>query len=305
MVEKERTIMRANKITVVANGDNYRATFKKTHKLIADIHSELTEWKAPDNANKTLQRESFRQWAIEHAGDYNIEYKPEDMRAEGQVRVAQYTNDDVLKSDVVALMVDDMKNLTANCKYAGWKGMEVDDITPKTHTGKGTDLTRLGIHDGKYKSGNWAWADISCMATVQYDKNEVYVPFMVELVSGQLRKPKITKTHWAELIANEIIGAGLATMDELNPPKDKNKAQEVEVIEEPVEEPVVELESETQGEEDAVKILTEEEIRKIRKKDVLVEYAHSIGIAVTDIKMKDLKEKVIRHMQSRNLAKAE
>lgn len=282
---------RANKIVVKANENGYVATFKRTHKLIADIHSNLTDWVTPDNANKTIQRESFRQWVIDHANEFDIEYKPEDMRTDGNIRVAQYTTDEVLSKDVVAFMVDNIKELVQGCKYkTEWAGMTVDEITPKTHTGRGTQLDRLGIKDGKYsKSHNWAWADITCTATVRYKNSEVYLPFMVELVSGQLRKPKITKTTWAEMTAYEIIAAGLATEEELNPPeKEKSKT--------------VGTESKAQDTAE-ISVLTPEEIRKIRKKDELVEYAHSIGIAVTDLKMKDLKEKVIRHAE--NLAKAE
>lgn len=302
-------MIRANKITVVANGDNYIATFYRTHKVLASTHSEHTDWVSPDSANKTFQRESFRQWMIDHAESFDINYQPENMQAEGQVRIAQYTSTEVLEQDVIAMMLPYFREGVESAKIDGveWVGLTIDDVKAKTHTGTGTDLTKLGIEDGKYKkSGNWAWADIHTAITMKYKEQEAYAEIVVELVSGQLRKPKITKTRWREIVGHALIDAGLATTEDLYPPKEekskKSNAGESGVVPEPE---VVSEEQDTESASMENRLLTEDEIRKIRKKDELVEYAHSIGIAVTDIKMKDLKEKVIRHIKSMDLAKAE
>ena len=66
--------MRANRVAIKANGENFIATFYRTHTIVADIHSENTEWKAPADGNKALIREDFRKWITENAGVFNIEY---------------------------------------------------------------------------------------------------------------------------------------------------------------------------------------------------------------------------------------
>ena len=91
--------MRANRVAIKANGENFIATFYRTHTIVADIHSENTEWKAPADGNKALIREDFRKWITENAGVFNIEYDPTDRRADGNVRKANYTTDDELVND--------------------------------------------------------------------------------------------------------------------------------------------------------------------------------------------------------------
>ena len=181
--------MRANRVAIKANGENFIATFYRTHTIVADIHSENTEWKAPADGNKALIREDFRKWITENAGVFNIEYDPTDRRADGNVRKANYTTDDELINDAMAMLLPQMQDLAGKVteKYPNieWGGVSHDEIVPSQTTGSGRDLSTMGITDGKYnKSGNWAWAVLKFTVTMKYSGNEVYIPTEMQLVSG-------------------------------------------------------------------------------------------------------------------------
>lgn len=217
-------MVRANKVTVkVRANKGFVADFYRTHKHIGTVQSAETEWKAEDDMSKIGQRESFRAYVISHANDYGIEWNPADMRTEENKRKPVYKTDEDLIDDVIISMAQGFMELVEKCKYGTkWGGMEVDEIVPMQKTARGVDLSQLGIEDGKYKNtGNWAWADIKCAITIKYKKSEVYIPVVAQLVSGQLKKPKITITSLTEMIHDELISANLATELELNPPKEK------------------------------------------------------------------------------------
>lgn len=218
-------LTRANKVTVSITDEGYVANFYKTHRHIASINSSDTDWEADKDTTKIGQRESFRAYVIANADKYGISWNPADMRRPDTVRKPVYTNDVELADDVVMIASDYLKELVGKCKYGvEWGGIEVDDIIPMTKTPRGIDLSKLGVTDGKYNnSGNWAWANIQCAITVKYNKSEIYIPITTQLVSGQLRKPKMSITTLTNIIHDEIINAKLATEDVLNPPK-KNKS---------------------------------------------------------------------------------
>lgn len=220
----ETTLMRANRVAVKADGENFVADFYRTHKAIGSIHSELTDWNPPQDAtNKSAARESFRQWAIANAADFNIDWKPQDMRAEGNIRRPRYTTDQELIDDATSMVMPEMKALVDKCKYGiEWGGVQHEDIVPLTHTGTGRDLTTMGIINGKYeKSGNWAWAEVVFMTVFKYKKEECYIKTVMQLVSGQLKKTGIGITEFNNRVKAEIIDAGLATAEELDPPKEQ------------------------------------------------------------------------------------
>ena len=238
--------MRANRVAIKANDENFIATFYRTHTIVADIHSENTEWKAPADGNKALIREDFRKWITENAGVFNIEYDPTDRRADGNVRKANYTTDDELVNDAMAMLLPQMQDLAGKVteKYPNieWGGVAHDDIIPSQTTGSGRDLSTMGITDGKYnKSGNWAWAVLKFTVTMKYSGNEVYIPTEMQLVSGQLKKADMGIQKFTDAVKAEIIAAGLATAEEIDPPKEKKSKPVNPKKEEPAkEEPVTE-----------------------------------------------------------------
>lgn len=220
----ETTLIRANRVAVKANGEHFIASFYRTHKTIADIHSELTDWIAPEDAtNKTAARESFRQWAIANCAEWGIDWKPQDMRSSGNIRKAKYDSDQALIDDAMSMLIPEMKALVEKCKYdIEWAGVSHEDIEPMTHTGTGRELSTMGIIDGKYeKSGNWAWATLKFMTTFKFKGEECYIITPMQLVSGQLKKTGIGITEFNNKVKAEIIDAELATEEELDPPKEK------------------------------------------------------------------------------------
>lgn len=206
---------RANRITVQAQDNSLMATFYRTHVKMVTVASTDTHWMPKADTNKVAQREDFRQYVIDHAGDYGVEWNPTDMRAEGNMRIAKYTDTDTLIADAIALIGGDITELVKGTGF-GIDGiiLSPDDatVTPKTYTAKGTDLSTMGIEDGRYlKSGNWAWADIEVSVTLTKDDKTIYYLTNVELVSGQLKKPHITKTAIAEDIKASLAEVGIIT----------------------------------------------------------------------------------------------
>lgn len=222
------TNIRANKITVKAVDTGYQADFYRTHKHIATILSADTEWQAPEGANKSAQREDFRQYVIDHASDWQVEYDPEDRRDARNTRIPTYSSDDILGMDASRMLENDLQDLIPSIPYGvQLSKVEMESAAPKTTTGKGTNLSLLGITDGKYLNGNWAWADLDMVAslTVAVDDNTYPMDllFHMELVSGQLKKTKITKTNLTERIKEELLAVGAIKPEE---PKEKKAKAE-------------------------------------------------------------------------------
>lgn len=281
-------LTRANKIIVAAKQNEYRATFKRTHKVIVNVLSGSTEWNPPTGLTKTGEREDFRKWVIEHAEEYGVKYQPENLQPDSQVRMAHYENDEQLIKDVIAANANDYNLMVQENSFDGkltWGGMTVDDIVPKTQTGKGVKLESLGIKDGKYKNGNWAWADINCALTMKYDGNEFYLPLVIELVSGQLRKTKFNKTKFIEAVVNEIVEAGIATKEQLIPPKESKDSKGKE-----------KADSKDDKEEDPFKGISKADLIKIAvAKGVIVESSSNKKFKVAELRDMLSKEDVIRY----------
>lgn len=208
----EMKLQRANRVTVNAGEDGYKADFYRTHKKLVTIGSVETGWEADDTMNKSAQREDFRQYVISHAEVFGIEWKPQDMRTDANKRYAKYETDDMLIEDAINMLRADIESLVAKTPYeVSLQGIEVDEITPVTHSAKGTDLAKLGVIDGKYeKSGNWAWAELAINVTMMANE-EIYYDTKCQLVSGQLKKPHITQTAFNDSVKASLIEIGQIT----------------------------------------------------------------------------------------------
>lgn len=204
-------LTRANRIAVQSTDTGYKADFYRTHKHLATLWSEETTWQADEAMNKTAQREDFRKYAIEHADAVGILWNPADLRTAENKRIPKYKGDADLKTDAIDLLWDNLWNLTKDCGLGVEFGiLSADTITPMTHSAKGADLSKLGITDGKYNStGNWAWAEIEMTLTLTKDGQEIYYTTIAQLVSGQLKKPHITKTSFTESVRESLKEAGL------------------------------------------------------------------------------------------------
>lgn len=235
--KEEFKLERANRIAVQTIDNGYRADFYRTHKKIATLMSNETGWEADQDMNKSAQREDFRKFAIEHAVEIGIDWKPQDLRAEENKRIPKYENDDMLISDAIKLIWDNMWQLVQGCNFGVEMSLlTVDTITPISKSSKGADLTKLGIIDGKYeKSGNWAWADIDMTLVLTKDNEEIYYTTTCQLVSGQLKKPHITQTGFNDDIKLSLIEAGLYK-EEVKADKKSAKTKSAENTEEVKEE---------------------------------------------------------------------
>ena len=216
------TLVRANRVAVSVAEQGFVAEFWRTHKKIGTFGSWQTGWKPEDGLNKSAQREAFRAFITAHAADIGIEWSPEDQRAEENKRLPKYGSDEDLIKDVLSLVAGDISNFVDNAPFeVTISDITVDGITPMTTTAKGSDLSKMGIEDGKYlKNNNWAWATIGICTTLKMGNDEIYVSTEATLVSGQLKKPgKVgdggwTQTAWTTAIRKELEIAGLIKKEE-------------------------------------------------------------------------------------------
>lgn len=204
---------RANKVTINSTDNGYRADFYRTHKKLATLFSEETEWTADESMNKSAQREDFRKYAIEHAEAVGVYWDPADKRVDTNKRIPKYENDELLREDAHNLLWCTLFDLNESTGFGLEFGtLTADTITPMLKSPKGADLSKLGIIDGKYeRSGNWAWAEIEMTLTLTKDGQEIYYTTTAQLVSGQLKKPHITKTSFTESVRESLKEAGLWT----------------------------------------------------------------------------------------------
>ena len=225
---------RANRIAVQTIDTGYKADFYRTHKHLATLLSCETGWEADEQANKSAQREGCRKFAIEHSADIGIDWDPTDKRSDNNKRIPKYENDGVLIEDAIKLLWDDMWELVQASNLGVDMGLlSVDSISPVSRSAKGTDLSKLGIIDGKYeKSGNWAWADVEMVLTLTKDGQEIYYTTTCQLVSGQLKKPHITKTAFIEDVKKSLEEAGLLPSEEESKQETTEDSKQEEVQQE-------------------------------------------------------------------------
>lgn len=205
--------LRANKLSVRPTEDGFIADFYRTHTKIATVNSSNTEWSPIPDSNKSAQREEFRSWIGNRACAFGVTYDPTDRRSDDNKRMATYSTYEDLSLDTVSMILNDItafiEKMPDNALVTD-TSIAVEDIRPMTKTTKGTDLTTMGIYDGRYlKNNNWAWADIDVMVTLTVGNTEIYQPIAMQLVSGQLKKMHMTQTAWNTDTHKSLIEAGL------------------------------------------------------------------------------------------------
>lgn len=229
MTTNNTNLVRANKLTVKvdANG-RLTADLYRTHKMLATIKAEDTKFQPDTNATKSATREDFRKFIAEHASEYGFNYDPADRRTEDNIRKATYKTDADLIEDAVAMVAPDIATFISKMPHAEMvksHTITIESITPKTKTSKGSDLVMLGIEDGRYLSnGNMAWFDIEGIVTMDCNGTEIYQTIKMELVSGQLKKFRMTQTQWNTETTTSLIEAGIVTKEEPKESKPKDKS---------------------------------------------------------------------------------
>ena len=191
---------RANRVVVNRTEDgNWRADFYKTHKIVGTCNSKGTTW-VSTGLTQTADRESFRAWAIENADKYGVRWQPELQQQAWDRKYDKYENNAQVERDASELMWWTVSTLAEKCKYkAVLKQITLDSIIPmyKTPTGKPT----LYCTDGKYdKNGNWAWADLQMDVQITINDTPINIIYPMQIVSGQIKKIKLTKTDIDQMI---------------------------------------------------------------------------------------------------------
>lgn len=267
---------RANRVAVKTDGcGGYVADFYRTHKFVGTVLSNDTEWVKPESANKSGEREAFRQYVIDNSEKFGIEWKPQDMRADNNIRRARYETDEMLVDDALEMLRPQIKTLVDKCKYEV-KLIDIvhEDIVPMSKTATGRDLKTMGITEGKYnRSGNWAWADIKFAITLKYRdcEEEIYMMTTMNLVSGQLKKVGMGITEFNSNVRYEIIESGIATAEELDPPKQASKKQDAEQEQEQMmQEKLLEKLKNQLADEQPSMVKEQEKPQKVRKRKAKV-----------------------------------
>lgn len=181
-------LVRANRVSVQAKDEGgFVATFYRTHKVVATVDSIGVEWGDTTGLNKTAQREMFRIWVCEHSQVFGIAYDPVDRRDTPNQMPAKYTSDELLLETAGNLVASDIHEWVDKASKEWNLPLEVigivgEEIVPVTHR-NGKDVSP------KYGNGNWAWALVKVLVTVQSCGVEGYATMECSLVSGQLKKP--------------------------------------------------------------------------------------------------------------------
>lgn len=207
-------LIRANKLTVKADANgNLTADLFRTHKHLTTIKVEDTSFKPNPDSTKTAIREDFRKWIADHAAEYGFNYDPTDRRTEENTRKAVYKTEADVIDDAINMVTPDIETFVAKMPHSDlveYITVGIESLTPKTKTSKGTDLAMMGIEDGKYASnGNMAWFDIEGTVTMHCGNTEIYQTIQMELVSGQLKKFRMTQTQWNTETVKSMVEAGL------------------------------------------------------------------------------------------------
>ena len=230
-------LVRANKLTVKA-GDNGNlvADLFRTHKHIATIRVEDTGFVPNPDGTKSAIREDFRKFVAEHAADWGVDYDPTDRRTEANLRKAVYQTEADVIEDAIAMVTPDIETFVSKMPHGDLVTtitISMESLTPKTQTSKGTDLTLMGIENGRYASnGNLAWFDIEGLVTMKCGDTEIYQTIQMELVSGQLKKFRMTQTQWNTETTKSLVEAGLV---EEKPKAEKSAKGKTPKAEEPKE----------------------------------------------------------------------
>ena len=230
-------LVRANKLTVkMGDNGNLVADLFRTHKHIATIKVEDTGFVPNPDGTKSAIREDFRKFVAEHAADWGVDYDPIDRRTEANLRKAVYQTEADVIEDAIAMVTPDIEAFISkmpNGDLITDHTISIESLTPKTQTAKGTDLALMGIEDGKYVSnGNLAWFDIEGLVTMKCGNTEIYQTIQMELVSGQLKKFRMTQTQWNTETTKSLIEAGLV---EEKPKAEKSAKGKTPKAEEPKE----------------------------------------------------------------------
>lgn len=195
--------MRANRITVQTTENGFEGRFYRTHKLLATINSEETNFKAGEG-NSTTNREMYRAYLMEHAEEFGVIWNPTQQKQAWERKYNSYMTDEQVAEDALILVEDAINRLADKSRY----DMEIVSMDVSAVTAKESPLSY--VEDGRYtKSGAWCVADIEVTIMVNIGGNEMEMLYNMEMKSGQICKPKTTIAEWNEMVARELDLQGI------------------------------------------------------------------------------------------------
>lgn len=199
----EVTLVRSNKVTAYWEGDGVAiGQFYRTHDKVLTVKSsdadvanagfvfpEGTE-EAPVTAQQKL--EAFKTFLMTNAAVFGIQYDPVDRRADEFKFPNRYDNENIIEysGKILGSAMDSAvekvnNNVVANMIKSG-------------HLAEGTEV-KFGIGDAtvlvteEYKNGGIKYADVVYPVAFAVDGVQVVTEATVQLVSGQLKKPRELK----------------------------------------------------------------------------------------------------------------
>lgn len=200
-----KSVERANRVSVQATEQGYVARFYRTHKLVAEIQSQDTAFEPAEDANKTVQREAFRAYTIEHSAEYGVSFDNGKAEQAWDRKYQAYATDEQVSEDAITLLTPMISRLVEKCKYQ----VSLAEIQILSVDAEDTNFSY--IEDGRYASnGNWAWADITMQVVLD---EGIELEYHMALKSGQICKPKLTIAEFEDMLKTESELAGVELVD--------------------------------------------------------------------------------------------
>lgn len=187
---------RANRTIIRTTENGYEAEFFKTHKSIAVVTQEETEWVADKNHNSTQQRESFRTWVQTHADEFGVDWSPEYQAQAWDRHFWKYETDEQVEEDACTLMTWTIRKLAEATGYdLEVSAISLDAIVPN-------ESPLAYVEHGRYaKNGNWAVATVNLNVTLRWEEREEEIIYPIEMRSGQLTKIKMNQVEFKAMVA--------------------------------------------------------------------------------------------------------
>lgn len=181
---------RANRVVVKTNEAGvFDAVFYKTHEVVGTLAQG--DWKpSKDAKTKTAQREEYRMWAISHAEDADVDWKPDYQAQSWDRKYWKYETDEQVAEDASTLMSYTIRKICEGCGLpVKVTSIELDSIVPM-------ESPLSYVEHGKYtKSQNWAVATVNLEVQMTVDGADIDIIYPIEMRSGQLTKIKLTKSE--------------------------------------------------------------------------------------------------------------
>lgn len=190
---------RANRLAIATDNGVLVGTYYRTHRKLAQVQSTDTAWEADKSANATANRESFRAYLQEHAGEYGVVWNPDKQtQAWARKYSKYYTDAQVLEDATEMLRTEIPRMLRAIGKDATVDEIALDGIYA-------SDIPRPYCTKGRYDKDNaWAWAECKLAVRLSVDGSPIEIVQTMQIASGQLKKLRLSAAEIREMVTEEL-----------------------------------------------------------------------------------------------------